>query len=106
MKWKMMLLLMLASLLLAAPVAQAEKLLCVSKQNLKGTETVNSCLAKGESFAVVDDFGLVWVLTPEEVDLSRAFNPQAFETRAFSVQYYKEAPKIPPLPGPPPEVTG
>lgn len=106
MKLKMMLILMLASLLLAAPAAQAEKLLCVTKQNLQGQETVNSCLAKGERFAVVDDYGLVWVLTPEEVDLSRIFNPKAFESRAFSVQYYKEAPKIPPLPGPPPEVTG
>lgn len=106
MKLKMMLILMLASLLLAAPVAQAEKLLCVTKQNLQGQETVNSCLAKGERFAVVDDYGLVWLLTPEEVDLSRMFNSKAFESRAFSVQYYKEAPKIPPLPGPPPEVTG
>ncbi len=106
MKLKMMLILMLASLLLAAPVAQADKLLCITKQTLKGQETVNSCLAKGERFAVVDDFGLVWILTPEEVDLSRAFNPQAFETRAFSVPYIKEAPKIPPWPGPPPEVTG
>jgi len=106
MKFKMMLILMLASLLLAAPVAQAEKLLCVSNQNLQGQETVNSCLAKGERFAVEDDYGLVWILTPEEVDLSRSFNPKAFETRAFSVQYFKQAPSIPPLPGPPPEVTG
>lgn len=63
-------------------------------------------IAKGERFAVVDNYGLVWILTPEEVDMSRAFNPKAFESRAFSVQYFKEAPKIPPLPGPPPEVTG
>src|SRR5208283_276644 len=94
MKLKMMLILILASLLLAAPVAQADKLLCVTNQTLKGEETVNTCLAKGERFAVVDDFGLVWILTPEEVDLSRSFNPKAFETRAFSVQYFKQAPSI------------
>ena len=62
---------------------------------------MNTCLTNGERFAVVDDYGLVWILTPEEVDLSRAFNPKAFETRAFSVQYFKEAPKIPPLAGTP-----
>ena len=93
MKLKMMLILVLSSLLLAAPVAQAEKLLCVSKKTLKGQETVNSCLAKGERFAVVDDYGLVWVLTPEEVDLSRAFNPQAFETRPSASNTLRRPPR-------------
>ena len=96
MKPKMILI--LTSLLLVASVANAQKLLCVSSQTLKGDETVGSCLAKGERFAVVDQFGLVRILSPEEVELTRAFNPKAFETRAFGMKYHKEAPAIPPLP--------
>jgi hypothetical protein len=98
MKFKMMLLLVLASFLLAASVAQAQKLLCVSSQTLKGEQTVNSCLAKGERFAIVDQHGLVRILSPEEVELTRAFNPKAFDARAFGVKYFKEAPYVPPLP--------
>ncbi len=74
-----------------------EKLLCVSKKTLKGEETVASCLAKGERFAVVDPYGLVRILTPEEVELTKAFNPKAFETRAFGMKYEKLAPALPPL---------
>ncbi len=102
MKLKIILILSLAFLLLAAAadvqVRPQVKLLCVSQQALKGEETVNSCLAKGERFAVVDEYGLVRILTPEEVELSRAFNPKAFEARAFGVRYQKMAPVIPPLP--------
>jgi hypothetical protein len=98
MKLKMLLLLVLASLFLLASLAQAQKLLCVSSQTLKGEETVNSCLTKGERFALVDQYGLVKILNPEEVELTRAFNPKAFEARAFGVKYFKEAPYIPPLP--------
>ena len=101
MKLKMILLLVLASLFLVASVAQAQKLLCVSGQTHKGEETVNSCLAKGERFAIMDQYGMVRILTPEEVELTRAFNPKAFEARAFGVRYLKEAPYIPPLPVPP-----
>ncbi len=99
MKPKVILILALASLLLAAAsAAQAQvKLLCVSQQTLRGEETVDSCLAKGERFAVVDQYGLVRILTPE-VELTKAFNPKVFETRAFSVKYFREAPAIPPLP--------
>lgn len=97
MKFKMSLILL--SLLLAASVAQAQvKLLCVSDQKLRGEQTVNSCLAKGERFAVVDEYGLVKILTPEEVELTQAFNPKVFESRAFGITYFKEAPAIPPLP--------
>ncbi len=74
------------------------KLLCVSKKDLKGEETVASCLAKGEKFAVIDPYGIVRILTPEEVELTKAFNPKAFETRAFGMRYSKEAPALPPLP--------
>ena len=98
MKLKMMLLLVLASLFLLASLAQAQKLLCVSSQTLRGDQTVNSCLAKGERFAVIDQYGLVRILSLEEVELTKAFNPKLFETRAFGVKYFKEAPYIPPLP--------
>jgi hypothetical protein len=78
--------------------ASGHKLLCVSNQQLKGEQTVSSCLVSGERFAVVDQLGIVHVLTPEEVELTKAFNPKIFESRAFGVQYHKEAPSIPPLP--------
>jgi hypothetical protein len=78
--------------------AQGAKLLCVSKKELKGEETVASCLAKGEKFAVIDPYGIVRILSPEEVELTKAFNPKAFETRAFGMRYTKEAPALPPLP--------
>jgi hypothetical protein len=81
-----------------AIAAGGAKLLCVSKQELKGEETVASCLAKGERFAVMDPYGIVRILTPEEVELTKAFNPKAFETRAFGMKYQKLAPVIHPLP--------
>ena len=54
--------------------------------------------AKGERFAVVDPYGIVRILTPEEVEMTRAFNPKAFETRAFGMRYQKLAPPLPPMP--------
>jgi hypothetical protein len=78
--------------------AAGAKLLCVSKKELKGEETVASCLAKGERFAIVDPYGIVRILTPEEVELTKAFNPKAFETRAFGMKYEKQAPVLAPLP--------
>jgi hypothetical protein len=83
-----------------AMAAGGAKLLCVSKTTLKGQETVASCLAKGERFAVVDSYGLVHILTPEEVALTKAFNPKVFETRAFGMKYIQLAPPLPPLPVP------
>ena len=85
---------------MAQAAAGGAKLLCVSKQDLKGSETVASCLAKGERFAVVDPYGLVRILTPEEVELTKAFNPKAFETRAFGMKYIQLAPPLPQLPVP------
>ena len=84
----------------AAQAAGGAKLLCVSKSTLKGQETVASCLAKGERFAVVDPYGLVRILTPEEIELTKAFNPKAFETRAFGMKYIKLAPPLPKMPVP------
>jgi len=92
----------LAMVFLVTSIATAQakggaKLLCVSQKELKGEETVASCLAKGERFAVVDPYGLVRILTPEEVELTKAFNPKAFETRAYGMKYQKLAPALPPL---------
>jgi len=84
--------------MLIASGAMAAKLLCVTDKDLKGEETVASCLAKGEKFAVVDDYGLVRILSPEEVELTRAFNPKALQTRAFGMKYRKDAMPITPLP--------
>jgi hypothetical protein len=95
------LLMVLVAVFFISSVATAQgnaKLLCVSKKDLKGEETVASCMAKGERFAIVDPYGMVRILTPEEVELTKAFNPKAFETRAFGMRYQKEAPPLPPLP--------
>lgn len=78
--------------------AMAAKMLCVSNQDLKGDVTVASCLAKGERFAIVDDYGIVHIMTPEEVELTKAFNPKALEMRAFGFKRAKEAPIIPLMP--------
>jgi hypothetical protein len=94
-------LMVLVAVFFISSVATAQgsaKLLCVSKKELKGEETVASCMAKGERFAIVDPYGMVRILSPEEVELTRAFNPKAFETRAFGMQYIKTAPPLPPMP--------
>jgi hypothetical protein len=80
--------------------ASAAVLLCISKQNLKGQQTVASCVAKGDRFAVVDQYGLVRILTPEEIALTKALNPKVFQTRAFSMKYIQLAPPLPPMPIP------
>jgi len=85
------LILAIVAVVFIASGAMAQKLLCISKKELKGEETVASCLAKGERFAVVDQFGIVRILTPEEVELTKAFNPKAFEMRAFGLKYGQEA---------------
>ena len=95
------LLMVLVAVFFISSVATAQggaKLLCVSKKDLKGEETVASCMAKGERFAIVDPYGMVRILTPEEVELTKAFNPKAFETRAYGMRYQKEAPVLPPMP--------
>ena len=86
------------SSLASAQKLGSAKLLCVSKKQLKGEETVASCLAKGERFAILDPYGMVRILTPEEIELTKAFNPKAFETRAFGMNYIQLAPPLPPLP--------
>jgi hypothetical protein len=70
------------------------KLLCVTDQNLKGQQSVNSCLAKGDEFAIVDQYGVVHVLTPREVELTKAFNPQIFQQQAYGMHFGAEAPPL------------
>ena len=86
------------AVMFVASGAMAAKMLCVSNKTLKGEDTVASCLAKGERFAIVDDYGIVHIMTPEEVELTKAFNPKDLQTRAFGMQYQKEAPIIPLMP--------
>jgi hypothetical protein len=90
----------LIMLLSLVAVASAQKLLCVSQKELKGQETVSSCLAKGERFAVVDQFGVVRILTPEEIALTKVLNPKVFQAQAYGVKYIQLAPPLPPLPIP------
>ncbi len=78
--------------------ARGPKILCVSKKELKGEVTLTACLEEGDRLAVVDQYGIVHILTPEEAELTKAFNPKAFETKAFGIHYQKLAPPIPPLP--------
>ncbi len=75
----------------------AAKLLCVSSEEHKGEQTVGSCLTKGEEFAIVDDYGIVRILSPREIALTKAFNPQILEQRAYSMKYQELAPAINPL---------
>jgi hypothetical protein len=92
------LLMVLVALFFISSVATAQgvKCLCVSKKEMKGEDTVASCLAKGERFAVVDAYGMVRILDPEEVELTKAINPKAFESRAYGMKYHKEAQPIAP----------
>jgi hypothetical protein len=69
------------AVMFVASGAMAAKMLCVSNTTLKGQDTVASCI--------------VHIMTPEEVALTKAFNPKALETRAFGMKFQKEAPIIP-----------
>ena len=74
--------------------ALAAKLLCVSNENLQGQESVSSCLAKGEEFAIVDQFGAVRILSKREVELTKAFNPTFFEQPAWGFKFGSKAPEL------------
>jgi len=84
--------------LLLASLALAEKLICISKEELRGQETVNNCLVKGEKFAIIDDKGVVRILSKDEMNLMRRTNPEIFKLPAYGIMYMKEAPPIPKLP--------
>jgi hypothetical protein len=86
--------------LLVASSAWADKLVCVSNEKLKGEMTVNNCLLKGEKFAIVDQYGGVRMISPEEAAVMKRLNPKLFEEKAYGIIYLKEAPelkKLPPL---------
>jgi hypothetical protein len=84
--------------LLAVSSALADKLVCISKENLRGEMTVNNCLLKGEKFAIVDQYGGVRIITPEEAQVMKKLNPKLFEEKAYGIIYLKEAPEMPKLP--------
>ena len=92
------LLLAVMGLSFCASGALAEKLICISKEELKGKETVKECVARGEKFAIVDEYGAVRILTKEEIDLMKKINPKAFDVPAYGIMYEKEAPEMPKLP--------
>jgi hypothetical protein len=69
--------------LLVASSAWADKLVCVSNENLKGEMTVNNCLLKGEKFAIVDQYGGVRMISPEEAAVMKRLNPKLFEEKAY-----------------------
>ena len=100
MKTKLAIGLMLAALTLVvcASGAWAEKLICISKEKLKGEETVQNCLVKGERFAVMDEHGVIRILSKEEIALMKKVNPKIFEMPAYGIIYEKEAPALPKLP--------
>jgi hypothetical protein len=86
--------------LLVASSAWADKLVCISNEKLKGEMTINNCLLKGEKFAIVDQYGGVRMISPEEAAVMKKLNPKLFEEKAYSIIYLKEAPelkKLPPL---------
>jgi hypothetical protein len=85
---------------LLAGSALADKLVCISNEKLQGEMTINNCLQKGEKFAIVDPYGGVRIITPEEAQVMKKLNPKLFEQKAYGIIYLKEAPemkKLPPL---------
>jgi hypothetical protein len=93
-------LIVLTVCLLAAASAWADKLVCISNENLRGEMTVSNCLLKGEKFAIVDQYGGVRMVSPEEAAVMKRLNPKLFEEKAYGIIYLKEAPelkKLPPL---------
>jgi hypothetical protein len=84
--------------LLVASSALADKLVCISKENLRGEETINNCLLRGDKFAIVDKYGGVRIISPEEAEVMKKLNPKLFEQKAYGIIYLKEAPEMPKLP--------
>ncbi len=80
--------------LLMASSALADKLVCISNEKLKGEMTVNNCLVKGEKFAIVDPYGGVRIISPEEAQVMKKLNPKLFEEKAYGIIYLKEAPEM------------
>ncbi len=64
-------------------------------KNLRGETTVGECLARGDKFAVVDQYGVPQILTQEDIEVFKALNPGAMNMKAYGTPYFKEAPEIP-----------
>jgi hypothetical protein len=92
------LILVLLSILWFAPGVFANKLICISKETLRGEETINNCLVKGGRFALIEPDGSVRIMSDEEIALMKKLNPKAFEQPAYGTNYQREAPEIPKLP--------
>ena len=80
---------------LLASTAFAAKLLCISNKDLRGELSVGECLARGDKFAVVDQYGVPQVLSPEDVEVFKSLNPGALQMKAYGIGNIKEAPEIP-----------
>ena len=80
---------------LLSSTAFAAKLLCINNKNLRGETTVGECLARGDKFAVVDQYGVPQILSNEDIEVFKALNPGALNMKAYGTPYYKEAPEIP-----------
>jgi hypothetical protein len=78
--------------------AFADKLVCISNEKLRGETTVNNCLLKGEKFAIVNEYGGVHLIGPEEAAVMKKLNPKLFEEKAYGIIYLKEAPEMKKLP--------
>ena len=81
-----------------APGVFAAKLICISKETLRGEETINNCLVKGGRFALMEPDGSVQIMSEEEIKLMKRLNPKAFEQPAYGTTYQREAPEVPKLP--------
>ncbi|MHB9071933.1 MAG: succinylglutamate desuccinylase [Desulfobaccales bacterium] len=95
----------LAAAMFITSSASAEKLLCASRQEIRGEETVGQCLAKGDQFAVMDDQGRLRLVGPQEMEALKRYRPEIFQMKAYGLKYKEEAPEIPrekPLRGTPP----
>jgi hypothetical protein len=93
-RWLLLLVVWVVALMFIASGAQAAKLLCISKEELKGEETVSSCVAHGHEFALLDDNGVVHVLTARELALTKLFSPKLFQQKAYGLKYRELAPEI------------
>jgi hypothetical protein len=81
-----------------ASTALADKLVCVSNENLRGEMTVNDCLLRGDKFGIVDQYGAVRMVGPEEAKVMKKLNPELFKEKAYGIMYLQEAPEMKKLP--------
>lgn len=84
--------------LVLTSMAAADKMLCITKQELKGEMTVGECVAQGEQFAIMDDKGVVRIVGPKEMEMMKQTNPKIFEMKAYGMKHKELAPEIPKLP--------